>query len=234
VAQPLRKKFAIPKPDTNSYASIMKKILIIALGLLLLAGCGRNKFNPEDYVTYQPGNSFTYTGPMIVAIDSARTTPDGVEYIIMDVDANGQVLSREIYLKKGGQSWWKEFDGGGMGVPRFQFDPPVLASPFSDKVGAKYSGEGVEIRADGSRLRYRLEAEVVAVEEVDVPAAKFPACIKIRSAYTYLDTTSNPLISGEASRWFARGVGIVKYQMPNGIGELLEAKIGDRILPAKK
>ena len=67
-----------------------------------------------------------------------------------------------------------------------------------------------------------------------VPAAKFPACIKIRSAYTYIDTTSNPLISGEASRWFARGVGIVKYQMPNGIGELLEAKLGDRILPAKK
>jgi hypothetical protein len=212
----------------------MKNFLTLSLLLMLVAGCGKNKFNTSDYVTYQPGNTYTYTGPMVVAIDSALTTPEGVEYIIKDVDANGQVLSREVYLKKGGQCYWKEFDGGGMGIPRFQFDPPVLASPFSNQVGAKYTGEGVEIRADGTRLRYRLDAEVMAVEEVDVPAAKFPACIKIRSAYTYIDTTSNPLISGEASRWFARGVGIVKYQMPNGIGELLEAKLGDRVLPAKK
>jgi hypothetical protein len=212
----------------------MKKILTLSLLLILLAGCGKNKFKADDYVSFQTGNSYTYTGPMIVAIDSAVTTSQGVEFIIKDVDANGQVLSREVYLKKNGQSWWKEFDGAGMGVPRFQFDPPVMASPFSDKVGAKYTGEGVEIRQDGTRLRFRLEAEIEAVEDVEVPAAKFPACIKVRSAYTYLDTTSSPLISGEASRWFARGVGIVKYQMPNGIGELLEAKVGDRIFPAKK
>jgi hypothetical protein len=212
----------------------MNKILTLSLLLMLLAGCGKNKFNPGDYVTFQPGNTYTYTGPMTVAVDSALTTPEGVEYIIKDVDGEGQVLSREVYLKKGGQSWWKEFDGGGMGIPRFQFDAPVLASPFSNRVGAKYSGEGVEIRADGTRLRYRLDAEVEAIEDVEVPAAKFPACIKIRSAYTYLDTTSNPLISGEASRWFARGVGIVKFQMSSGIGELLEAKVGDRILPVQE
>jgi hypothetical protein len=207
-------------------------LVAIILGISLLTGCGK-KFDSSQYLSYQPGNLYTYTGPMTVAIDTAVTTKEGVEYVVMDLNESGQALSREVYLKKEGRAYWKEFDGGGMGIPLFQFDPPILSSPFSNKVGAKYSSEGVEIRQDGSRLRFRLDAEIMAVEDVTVPAGVFPASIKVRSAYTYLDTTSSPLISGEASRWFASGVGIVKYEMPNGVGELLSAKIGERILPAQ-
>lgn len=212
----------------------MKKILLATLLLALLAGCSKNKFDAGEYVSYQPGNSYTYTGTMTVYVDSAKKTAAGIEYLVTDLDQEGQPLSREIYLKKDGKAYWKEFDGGGMNIPVYQFDPPMLSSPFSNKVGDKHSEDGIEIRQDGSRLRFRLEAEVLAVEDITTPAGSFKDCIKIRSAYSYLDTTSSPLISGEASRWFARTVGIVKYEMTNGVGELLGAKIGDRLFPAAK
>lgn len=217
----------------------MKKIFTAVLLLALLAGCSKKKFDGSEYVSYQPGNAYTFTGPMAIVVDSAKATPEGVEYIVYDVEQGGQPLSREVYLKKNGQSYWKEFDGAGMGVQRFNFEPPILASPFSDKIGDKFATDGVELRQDSTRLRFHLEAEVLAVEDVTVPAAFFPKCVKIRSKYTYLDTTSTPLMSGEMSRWYARGVGLVKYQAATdtagkNVGELLSAKIGDRIYPPPK
>jgi hypothetical protein len=221
----------------------MKKILFLTgsgvLVFLMLTGCGQQKFNPGDYLSYQIGNNYTYTGPMTVSVDTAIATSEGVEYVMFDFDQDGKPLSKEVYLKKEGKAFWKGFDGGGMNIPIFKFEPPILASPFSNKVGEKYSAEGTEIRQDGSRLRFQLNAEVMAVEEVKVPAGTFKDCLKIKSAYQYLDTTSSPLISGEASRWYAKGVGIVKIQMTNSanqvnVSELLAAKVGDKVFPVVK
>lgn len=200
----------------------------------MIIGCARDKFDPTRYNSFQLGNEYAYSGMMMkTKIDSVNTGSSEIEYFLTDRDSLGQVASREVYVKKDGRIGWKAFDGSIQGMLKHTFDPPLLASPFSDQVGQTFTQEGVEIRSDAQRttLRYRFTAEIEALEDVAVPAGQFPRCIKMKGVYTYLDPTTSPFINGEARWWFAREVGVVKYEIPGVNGKLLHAIIGQRTLP---
>ncbi len=213
-------------------------ILLSGLGafcfLWLIVGCSAPPFNGADYNSFAPGNEYRYAGmSMKMSVDSTWEADGGWEYLVMYRDSSNAPLIREVYLKKAKNIWWKEFDASQLGWPRITFDPPIIASPFSGKAGQIHTHEGYEIREDArkTRLRIRVDCVMEGIEDVQVPAGSFLACLREKVTYTYIDSTDTPYLAGEARWWFARGVGAVKFQMPEGDGELLSAKIDGRIFP---
>lgn len=214
------------------------RILLCSLGIIgfleLIPGCSDPSFNGADYNSFALGNEYHYSGvSMKVSVDSTRKVEGGWEFTVVYRDSSGAPLIREVYLKKAKNIWWKEFDASELGWPRLTFDPPIIASPFSDQAGRIHIHEGYEIRRDArmTKLRIRVESVIEGLEDVRVSAGSFPACLHEKVTYSYLDSTDTPFLGGEAHWWFARGVGAVKFRMPDGSGELLSAKIHGGILP---
>jgi hypothetical protein len=214
--------------------SFLLKILAIIVFLWLFPGCSEAPFDGTDYNSFALGNEYRYSGmSMKMSVDSSREADGGWEFIVVYRDSSDAPLIREVYWKKEKNIWWKEFDASELGWPILTFDPPIIASPFSGKAGQIHTHEGYEIRRDArrSKLRIRVDSVMEGFEDVQVPAGTFPACLREKVTYSYVDSTDTPYLAGEARWWFARGVGAVKFQMPEGDGELLSAKIYDRILP---
>jgi hypothetical protein len=90
-----------------------------------------------------------------------------------------------------------------------------------------------ESRGEAGEAEFSIlvESVIEAVEDVRVTAGQFPACIKVRATVTYLDSVTSPFFSGDAVWWYAKGIGVVKSQMPEGGSELQRAKIGNLELP---
>ncbi|RJP77192.1 MAG: hypothetical protein C4524_08695 [Candidatus Zixiibacteriota bacterium] len=211
----------------------MRRFLLLSLALALLAGCGKRtpQFNPGDYVSYQPGNMYVYTGMMGYAeVKSRLPIEGGTQFVVVDKDSAGREIARETYVQKDGRLYWQTFDGTGQGMLSYTFDPPLPASPFSGTPGEKAFQEGVEIRSDsaGTRLRYRVDMEILPPEDVAAPAGEFPACARMKAVITYLDPTNAPFINGEAEWWYAPGVGVVKYRAAGTEGMLEQASINGR------
>ncbi len=209
-------------------------ILLLVWLTMLLLSCETRKFDSSTYVSFHPGNEYSYSGAMLTTtVESSRESKVGVELSVVDRDSAGGIVSRETYLIAAGKLWWSEFDGTPQGMLRHRFEPPLLASPFSDNIGQEFSQEGLEIRSDTpqTRLRYRMDSQIEAIADVTVPAGYFPRCIQMKSRFTYLEPTASPFIVGEGRWWYAKGIGVVKYEITGVGGELLRARIREVILP---
>jgi len=214
----------------------MKRLSIFVLLGVLWAGCTQQEFNGALYSSFRQGNEYVYSHAHLKSVvQSEKETPEGIEYVVVSLDSAGNELMREVYIKQGNRLLWKELDGTAMGMLRYSYDPPLWAVPFSDQMGKTDSYVSQEARSDAqkTRLRIRVDTVIENIEAVRVAAGNFPACIKVKSTITYLDSTSSPFIQGDARWWYARGMGVVKYQTPEGDGELVSAKIDGRILPKK-
>ncbi|MBN1460259.1 MAG: S-layer homology domain-containing protein, partial [Armatimonadetes bacterium] len=106
------------------------------------------------------------------------------------------------------------------------FDPPVV---FPNGIAVGDSGAAVSTEYVNAALSGAgtFGWELVAVESVTVPAGTFPDCMKVRL------TPDFPSDYNDMYIWFARDVGMVKYE---GISELenwelLSANVGGAVYP---
>ena len=204
---------------------------LIILGLF---GCSRKPFKGLSYVSFREGNQYQYSG-MPIRWEAQRNmkTPRGWAFALIGRDSLGNELMQQYYLRQNGKLLWTGVDGQALGMVKFGFEPGLWACPFSDKIGQTLSYTNEEHRSDpaGTRLRLRVDSIIDAVEDIQTAAGNFEKCIKVRATVVYLDSTTSPFFSGEAVWWYAKGVGVVKSQMPEGDSELVFARIGSRTWP---
>ena len=71
----------------------------------------------------------------------------------------------------------------------------------------------------------------MAIDTILTPAGNFPDCIKIKMIYRLLDEAESSFIDGETMLWFARDIGIVKYESSLESGDLLQATVAGKTYP---
>jgi len=207
------------------------------IGLIIIVsalGCSRKPFKGLSYISFREGNQYQYSGmPIRWEVQRSMKTPRGLELALIGRDSLGNELMKQHYLRQNGRLLWTGVDSEALGMVKFSFEPGLWACPFSDNIGQTLSYTSEEHRSDpnGTRLRIRVDSAIEAVEDVLTQAGLFEKCIKVSATVVYLDSTISPFFSGEAVWWYAKGVGVVKSQMPEGESELVFAKIGDRTWP---
>lgn len=87
------------------------------------------------------------------------------------------------------------------------YNPPKLYLELPLKVGSKWS----EKTKNPNGQEIVSSKEAIEIQEVEVPAGKFKAL--------YLKSTSNQVV-GNGGIWYAKGVGVVKMTLGNGIFEM--------------
>jgi len=206
----------------------MKTVILVATGglLVLTISCG-TKFVPSDYFPLKKGNSRIFSGPMgHVVVTEQVEMGDSLQYILSFGDTLGNVAWQEKYVLIQGRVYWFEFAPKIPFLPEITFEPPIEISPISGRVGFKKIVDVIESRKDSANTAWRLqiEYEIESIEQVVVAASTFPNCIRMRISLAYHDPTDAPLMEGGNTYWFAKGVGIVKYVLPPGSGELLRTE----------
>jgi hypothetical protein len=129
--------------------------------------------------------------------------------------------------------WLKSLNIALPGIPEIHFEPPLPFAPWSNVVGDTLHHNSIEIRADSinSHLRILAEYEIMEIDSIMTPAGIFNDCIKVLLTYRTLDDTESKYLDGESIYWYARDIGIVRFQTPFDSGQLLQATIAGVVYP---
>lgn len=185
-----------------------------------------------DFFRFFPLNQwdqFQYSGPMGKAVVSAKFND---LYTITYYDRTGRIYLWQDFLKSDRAITWKNAVPAGNNIPAVHFEPALPFIPWSRTIGDTLLVSSSEIRADSanSHLHLQVEYEIVTAGPITTPAGTFPDCVQIRMSFKSL-YTKEKRIFGVSHWWFARDIGIVKYILPEGSGELLSARIDGKNLP---
>ncbi|MEW5922961.1 MAG: hypothetical protein AB1746_03150 [Candidatus Zixiibacteriota bacterium] len=210
-------------------------VLSLFLITALLFGCIQRVEQKAriDFTRYFPlndGNSYYYSGPM------GRCAVSSIQ---------NNLFTFTFHDSLGNVKWWQDYrlshdtvlldniiDRSDSGF-YVHFVPPLPFGPWSDLVGDTMLIEAVEIRNDSanSHIRIMVGYEIQGIDTISTPAGKFEGCIRVGVNYS---TSENPPVSflnGTGIYWFARDMGLVKYETINGSGILLEALIDGVEIP---
>lgn len=207
----------------------LKVTILLVVLAALVCGCIERverprKITPADYFPLHEGDRFLYStsqGETVVThqYDNLFTKTY--------YDSSGNVQSHEDYVLDERGVQWNSIYFGKARLTSVHFVPSLPFAPWSNIVGDTLLIAAVEVRADSvnTHVRVQVEYEILAVETVVTPAGIFEDCIKVKMAYTPLGTEAARLIAPEITRWFARDVGIVKFETALVGGELIEATV---------
>lgn len=196
----------------------MRKILLLAAFILIFFLSGMSKIVAAetagaDYYPLKQGDKWTYD---VWRVDGKGkkftqevTVPgtdkyDNQNYIILkQKDHRGTV--RSFCLKDATGVYWKKIGASKSFTPEASsiFNPPIPILIFPLKAGYKWDWEGT-LKIAFINKKIKMHCEVVAGEEIEVPAGKFK-CLKI-----HIHQVRNEEVSDEYG-WYAPGVGQVKY-----------------------
>jgi hypothetical protein len=214
--------------------SFLKILFLMLFFLLLISLNCKKRFQGIDYYPLKMGNSYDYSGSMGKS-EVTNEVGDGKEkvYTISFYDQKGKTAWTEEFVAKEGRVFLRSFNPAKPVMPSFSFFPPLPFTPVSNKMGDTEAFQISEYHADSSvvNLKVKVDYAIEGIEDLSVPAGNFKRCIKMRMTYSYLDTTSFKFMEGDSRWWYAKGVGMVKYQFMGGSGELLSARIGDKSYP---
>jgi hypothetical protein len=186
-----------------------------------------------DFSRYFPlvdGSVYQYSGPLGKAVVSGQINE---LFTFTYFDSTGKITGWNDFIRTDHSVGWKNIISRGGMVPALHFEPPLPFNPWSMTVGDTVLFSAAEIRGDSlnSHLRIQTELEVISIAPVTTPAGEFTDCIGIRMSFKALYSNHKKLLNGNFYWWFAREVGLVKYILPEGTGELLHARIGGRAVP---
>ena len=139
-----------------------------------------------------------------------RTQHGGTDKMYIFTESDGVKMVRSIV------------NNGLLGVLTFDYDPPEEFLPIPLEVGATW-----EITQDTKiqdfKVQMKINASVLAKEDVTVPAGTFRNCLKIRQEYSIKAILN---ISLEMYMWLAPNIGLVKEVNSSGVVfELVDYKL---------
>lgn len=201
---------------------------IILLLLMFASGCVERReraahIDGSQYFPLNEGDRYVYSG---VAGEIAVTRQIDSLFTRAYLDSAGKVITWEDFSRSSDGVFWNSVALAGVDL-QVHFYPSLPFAPWSKIIGDTLLVPAVEIRSDSvnSHFRIQVECEIMAIEDVTTPAGTFPDCIKMRVKYTYLDEKVRRIFADEIVRWFARDVGIVRYQTGAVSGDLMQATV---------
>jgi len=210
-------------------------IAFTLLALLLSLSCIKRADRPTraDYSRFFPladGDFYIYSGPLG---KSMVTQSIGELYTFTHFDSSGNVLFWKDFLKTDHSIGWKNIAFSKSGSPDIHFEPALPFLPWTDQVGDTLLFSSAEIHDDSlnTHLHLQIEYSTYGIAAVTTPAGHFSDCIEIKMTHKALYDKDKNYLRGDSYWWFARNVGIVKYIIPEGTGELLQAKVDGRTYP---
>ncbi len=212
-----------------------QKSLLFCLTLFLFVSCIQkidrpSRIDPARYFPLNVGDEYIYSGAVRKVVTSHE-----IEHLFTRtfLDSTGNTIRREDVIKTDDGVRLKSRFSVSSEIPIINFDPPLPYSPWTNLIGDTLMITTVEIRADSinNHLRAVVKYEIIDIETVSTPSGSFADCIKIRIVYRLLDKAESSFIDGESTLWFARDVGLVKYQTPQESGELLQATVAGKTYP---
>jgi len=188
------------------------------------------RISPSLYFPLNIGDEYIYTGPIRKVVTSNDMNN---LYTRAFLDSTGNLIRREDVVLTDNGIKLKSIFSVSNNIPQIHFEPPIICAPWTYLVGDTLLSDIIEIRGDSinSHLRSQVKYEVMAFDTVITPTGHFPDCIKIKMTYRTLDETGLKLLDGESTIWFARDIGIVKYERPGESGELLQATVAGVTYP---
>ncbi len=168
---------------------VVVSVLLLAFGVALAGGENKPFFEPAK------GNFWEYE-----VTSGAEKHSEKLE--VLDVAKDGTCKLKATGMLAGApenMTWKfdKDFLSWDMG-PEMKWKVLKLDAKKGDKWTSELPGEG-----QGEKRT--MNSEVVAVEDIETPAGKFKACLKIKNAAEGSEETNY--------MWWARGVGLVKVEV---------------------
>lgn len=204
-------------------------VLSLLLIAVLLFGCIQRvepnaRISFTRYFPLNDGNEYYYSGPM------GRCA---VSYV------QNNLFTFTYYDTLGNINRWQDFRLGHETVYLdniidrsdsgfyVHFIPELPFGPWSDLVGDTLLIEAVEIRNDSadSHIRIMVGYEIFGIDTISTPAGRFEGCLRVGINYSTSENPPMSFLKGNNIYWFARDVGLVKYETLRGSGILLEASI---------
>lgn len=214
----------------RSAASIFPVLLPI-----LLLSCIQKAERPAktDFSRYFPlvdGAVYQYSGPLGKAVVSSQIND---LFTFTYFDSAGNITGWNDFIRTDHSVGWKNTVSRGGNLPALFFEPPVPLTPWSLTVGDTLLFSAAEIRSDSlnSHLRMQAELEIISTEPVTTPAGAFQDCVEVRLSFKPLYSRQEQMIQGNLYWWFAKDVGLVKYALPYGAGELIWARVAGKSFP---
>ena len=186
-----------------------------------------------DFSRYFPlvdGAVYQFSGPLGKAVVSGQINE---LYTFTYFDSIQNITGWNDFIKTDHSVGWKNIVSRGGKIPPLFFEPPLPFTPWSMTVGDTLLFSAAEIRGDSlnSHLRIQEELEIISTAPVTTPAGEFYDCIELRMTFKPLYNNNEPLLRGNYYWWFAKDIGMVKYILPEGAGELLSARIAGKSIP---
>ncbi|MBN2355742.1 hypothetical protein JXO59_06490 [candidate division KSB1 bacterium] len=211
----------------------MKRTLLLT-ALLFIGFWGltcTKSFSPAAYFPLKLGYTWFYSGLIhTMEVTEVAMLQKGEQYTIAMYDSSETILCKETYLLKGKQIYWTSFQPDVATIPNIYFEPAIPIAPISDKIGETFSLHVFEKRDDGTGCRVRVTGRIEDAGSQKTGIGTFADCIKMHLQYEYLDEACSRLLAGSTYYWYARDVGIIRFEMPSGEGELSSAKFNNRPL----
>jgi hypothetical protein len=208
--------------------------LIVILSVLTIS-CIKKIERSEriDYDRYLPlhdGDQFFFSGP---AGRAAITGNINNLFTVSFFDSTDNVILWVDLKKEESGIGWKNIAYPNRTSPSICFEPPLPMVPWSHTVGDTLLFSSAAIYGDSLNTHERIQVqyEIVAEESVLTRAGAYPDCIQLRLSFVSLYGNGKKIISHDCYWWLARDVGIVKYIIPGGAGELVKARIDGKMRP---
>lgn len=202
---------------------------IVLILLFLTLGCVERRertthFEAARYFPLNEGDRYFYSGvPGEITVSRQIDSLFTRAYL----DSLGEVTTWEDFSRNEEGIFWNSVALSQVNL-QVHFYPPLPFAPWSKIVGDTLLISAVEIRSDSVNSHFRIQVayEIMAVEDITTPAGTFPECIQMKVRYSYLDEKVRKIFADEIIRWFARDLGIVRYQASSVSGDLMQATVG--------
>ena len=204
-------------------------IIFLFIAAFVLSGCVKKVSRPgkTEFAQYFPlndGDIRIYSGSLGKAVVKGRI---GNLCTMTFYDTTGRINWWQDYLKSETGAQMKNVVFNSAGMPAAYFEPAIPFTPWSVTVGDTMLVTAAEIRGDSvnTHVRVMIQFQIMAIEPVTTPAGAFEDCIEMRMSYKTRDNSIPSIFDGDSFWWFARDIGLVKYESPGDRGELLKARI---------
>jgi hypothetical protein len=208
--------------------------LIIILSVLPLSCIEKiDRQGKVDFARYLPlhdGDQYFYSGPAGKAVITGNIND---LYTITFFDSTDNVILWADLKKTESGIGWKNIAYPNRIAPSISFEPPLPVIPWSNVVGDTLLFSSAAIYGDSLNTHERIQVqyEVVANGAVTTRLGSYADCIQLRLSFVSLYNDGKKVIKQDCYWWLAYDIGIVKYVIPGGAGELMKARIDGKILP---
>ncbi len=202
-----------------------RRVVIGVVGCLCISilQCCRS-FSSADYFPLRLGFSWQYRGLIhSVTVSEVHRYENEDHFTVMMNDSSGNVLCKEKYVRRGKQIYWKSFSTAIATIPNIYFEPAIPISPIGNKIGDTQTLSIVERRDIGSACHVRVTCTIEEVGRLQMGIDNFEG-IKMHIKYECIDEARS-MLEGDTYYWYVKNIGIVKYSMPSGEGELRIARL---------